>query len=81
MLKERYYDKNIFNIMVPIMYKGEKIFRNEGMGYKEINVADKHEDREEVFKVSGQRTVPVIDIDGEIIVGFDRNKIELAKIK
>ncbi len=51
----------------------------KGWEYKEINVADKHEDREEVFKVSGQRTVPVIDIDGEIIVGFDKNKIELAK--
>ena len=43
-----------------------------------INVADKHEDREEVMRVSGQRTVPVIDIDGEIIVGFDKKKIEEA---
>ena len=59
--------------------KAKKFFDMKGWEYKEINVADKHEDREEVFKVSGQRTVPVIDIDGEIIVGFDKNKIELAK--
>ena len=63
----------------PSCVKAKKFFDMKGWEYKEINVADKHEDREEVFKVSGQRTVPVIDIDGEIIVGFDRNKIELAK--
>ena len=33
------------------------------------------------MKVSGQRTVPVIDIDGEIIVGFDKNAIESAMNK
>ncbi len=63
----------------PSCIKAKKFFDMKGWEYKEINVADKHEDREEVFKVSGQRTVPVIDIDGEIIVGFDKNKIELAK--
>ena len=65
----------------PSCIKAKRFFEMKGWDYKEINVADKHEDREEVFKVSGQRTVPVIDIDGEIIVGFDRNKIERAKIK
>ena len=65
----------------PSCIKAKRFFEMKGWDYKEINVDDKHEDREEVFKVSGQRTVPVIDIDGEIIVGFDRNKIELAKIK
>ncbi len=63
----------------PSCIKAKRFFDMKGWDYKEINVADKHEDREEVFKVSGQRTVPVIDIDGEIIVGFDKNKIELAK--
>lgn len=63
----------------PSCIKAKRFFDMKGWDYKEINVADKHEDREEVFKVSGQRTVPVIDIDGEIIVGFDKNKIELVK--
>lgn len=63
----------------PSCIKAKRFFEMKGWDYKEINVADKHEDREEVFKVSGQRTVPVIDVNGEIIVGFDKNKIELAK--
>ena len=53
----------------------------KGWEYTEINVADAHEDREEVMKVSGQRTVPVIDIDGAIIVGFDKSAIENAMNK
>ncbi|GAA0087149.1 MULTISPECIES: glutaredoxin family protein [Clostridium] len=65
----------------PSCIKAKRFFEMKGWEYSEINVADKHEDREEVFKVSGQRTVPVINIDGEIIVGFDKNKIELAKKK
>ena len=31
---------------------------------------------EEMIDKSGQMGVPVIDIDGEIIVGFDKTKIE-----
>ena len=65
----------------PSCIKAKRFFDMKGWEYKEINVADKHEDREEVFKISGQRTVPVIDIDGKIIVGFDKNAIEIAKRK
>lgn len=60
----------------PSCIKVKKYFDLKEMKYEEIDVADKHEDREEVFKVSGQRTVPVIDIDGKIIVGFDKKLIE-----
>ena len=50
----------------------------KGIEYSEINVADKQEDREEVIKVSGQKTVPVIEIDGTVIVGFNRSLIDKA---
>lgn len=62
----------------PGCIKAKKFFDLKGWDYEEVNVADKHEDREEVFKVSGQRTVPVIDIKGSIIVGFDKKAIEDA---
>lgn len=65
----------------PACIKAKKFFDMKGWEYTEINVADAHEDREEVMKVSGQRTVPVIDIDGEIIVGFDKIAIETAMNK
>ena len=50
----------------------------KGVEYSEINVADKQEEREEVIKVSGQKTVPVIEIDGDVIVGFNRALIDKA---
>ena len=33
---------------------------------------------DEMVKVSGQMGVPVIDIEGEIIVGFDKERIKQA---
>lgn len=62
----------------PACVKAKKYLGLKGLAFSEINVADTHEDREEVFKVSGQRTVPVLDINGEIIVGFDKSAIDKA---
>lgn len=62
----------------PACVKAKKFFEKNGWNYEEINVADAHEDRNEVQRVSGQRTVPVIDIDGTIIVGFEKKEIEAA---
>ena len=56
----------------------KKYLKFKGINYTEINVADKQEEREEVIKVSGQKTVPVIDIDGTVIVGFNRALIDKA---
>lgn len=62
----------------PACVKSKKYFDMKGVKYKEINVADSHEDRNEVMEISGQRTVPVICIDKEIIVGFDKALIDRA---
>lgn len=62
----------------PSCVKAKKYLNIKGIEFEEINVADKHEDRNEVQKVSGQRTVPVLDINGEIIVGFDKRAIDAA---
>ena len=38
--------------------------------------------QEEMIKKSGQMGVPVVDIDGQIVVGFDKEKIcKILKIK
>lgn len=60
----------------PGCIKLKKYLDMKGIAFQEINVADKHEDREEVFKVSGQRTVPVLEHNGEVIIGFDKEKID-----
>lgn len=60
----------------PGCIKLKKYLDMKGIEFQEINVADKHEDREEVFRVSGQRTVPVLEHNGEVIIGFDKAKID-----
>lgn len=50
--------------------EGEKIAFEE----KDVSVDAKA--REAMIEKSGQMGVPVIDIDGQIIVGFDQEKIK-----
>lgn len=44
------------------------------MPYQELNVAvDKAARDEMVTKTGGRLAVPVIDVDGEVVVGYDEN--------
>jgi len=56
----------------------KKYLDTKGQNYEEVNVADEKEARDEVYEISGQRSVPVTDINGTIIVGFDREAIDNA---
>lgn len=44
--------------------------------FEHIDVSADREKAEEMVRKSGQQGVPVLDIDGEIIVGFDQAKID-----
>ena len=43
--------------------------------YQHIDVSEDEKAKDEIIQKSGQMGLPIIDIDGEIIVGFDREKI------
>lgn len=50
--------------------------------FEDIDVSQDKAALDEMVKKSGQMGVPVVEIDGQIIVGFDKEKIsELLKIK
>lgn len=49
-----------------------------GVAFTEKNVEENPEYGQESVQKSGQMGIPVLDIDGEIIVGFDRPKIDAA---
>jgi len=56
-------------------------FRQNNISYEEKDVSVDDETREEMAAKSGQLGVPVIDIDGKIVVGFDESAIkELLKL-
>lgn len=47
-------------------------FQENGVAYEEKDVSVDHEAAKEAMEKSGQMAVPIIDVDGAIIVGFDK---------
>lgn len=56
-------------------------FDKLGVKYTDKDVEHDGDAMHEAVEKSGQRGIPVIDIDGEIIVGFDRPRIDAALAK
>jgi glutaredoxin len=56
----------------------KEFFKKNNIEYTEYNVAQDEKAREEMFEKSHQMGVPVIDINGEIFVGFNRAELEKA---
>lgn len=60
----------------------KKFLDEKGIKYEAVDVSQSEKDLQEMVDKSGQMGVPVVDIDGQIVVGFNRNKIvELLNIK
>ena len=58
--------------------KAKSFFREKHIPFTEYNVASDQRKAEEMVRKSGQMGVPVIDIHGKIIVGFNQLEIERA---
>ncbi|MBI4119641.1 MAG: glutaredoxin family protein [Parcubacteria group bacterium] len=50
-------------------------FKERDVTYEEKDVAADMQAREEMIKKSGQLGVPVIEVDGKIVVGFNKEKL------
>lgn len=60
----------------------KKFLKEKGIEFEDIDVSKNEKELKEMIDKSGQMGVPVVDIDGKIVVGFDRDKIlELLNIK
>jgi glutaredoxin-like YruB-family protein len=60
----------------PYCKMAKKFLEDHGIVYQHFNVAEDKAAREEMISKSGQMGVPVINIDGEIIVGFDQAQLK-----
>jgi len=54
----------------------KRYLRERGIRFYDVDVSKDKKAAEEMVRKSGQMGVPVIDINGHIIVGFDRAKID-----
>lgn len=65
----------------PWCHRAKDYFKEKGVPFIDYDVAADTEKAQEMINKSGQMGVPVIDIDGQIVVGFEIGKInELLKI-
>jgi glutaredoxin 3 len=53
----------------------KEFFTEKGVQYTNHDVSQDAAKREEMIKMTGQLGVPVIVIGGDIMVGFDRNRL------
>lgn len=53
----------------------KKYLAEKNITYTDYNVIDDQEKAQEMINKSGQMGIPVIDIDGKLIIGFDQEAI------
>jgi len=56
-------------------YTLKSYLQSKGIEYKEINIYEDEQERRKMEEISGQKNVPVTVIDGEVITGWDKKKI------
>ena len=61
---------------IPSCHAAKEFLSHHNVPFTDRNVADDPEALRELTEKTGLRATPVIVVDGEVIVGFDRGKLE-----
>lgn len=59
----------------PYCIKVKQFLKDNNIEFEDFDVSTNQEKAQEMVEKTGQMGVPVLDIDGEIIVGFDKDAI------
>jgi len=60
----------------------KEYFTEKNIKFEEVDVSMDEKELEKMVAISGQMGVPVVDIDGDVVIGFDKEKIDqILKIK
>lgn len=60
----------------PYCHMAKDFFKNKKISFEDIDVGEDEEKAQEMMGISGQMGVPVIVINHNVIIGFDKGKIE-----
>lgn len=60
----------------PYCIRLKAYLEQRGTAFTSIDVSQDKSGLDKMVSLSGQMGVPVIDIDGKIVVGFDKDKID-----
>lgn len=59
----------------PFCYTLKEFLKEKAIEFEEIDVSRDEKTKEYLIKKTGKMEIPAIEIDGEIVVGFDKKKI------
>lgn len=62
----------------PYCVRAKRFLKDNNITFEEFDVSLDQTKAEEMVKKSGQMGVPVLDIEGQIIIGFDQPRIKSA---
>ncbi|NFL74092.1 glutaredoxin family protein [Clostridium sporogenes] len=62
----------------PWCTKAKTYLKTKGIDFQELNIEKDDKARDEMVQKSNQRGVPVLDINGSIIIGFNKPAIDKA---
>jgi glutaredoxin-like YruB-family protein len=62
----------------PWCIRAKQFLKENNIDFQNIDISGNQQAADELVQKSGQMGVPVIDIEGEIIVGFDKDRIKQA---
>lgn len=62
----------------PHCNNAKKFLDEQGVEYTDYDVISDEEKKDEMVEKSGAMSVPVIDVDGQIITGFDKDALKKA---
>ncbi|MBU1863153.1 MAG: glutathione S-transferase N-terminal domain-containing protein [Candidatus Omnitrophica bacterium] len=62
----------------PYCIRVKDFLKESNITFSDVNVAADTNAAQEMFHKSGQMSVPVVAVDEEIIIGFDKGKIKKA---
>ena len=54
----------------------KEFLSSQGVPFEDVNVMTNADAREELVRLTGRMAVPVIVVDGQIVVGFDRARLQ-----
>jgi glutaredoxin 3 len=56
-------------------YTMKDYLKEKGINYEEINIQENEAARKKMEEISGQKNVPVTVIDGQVLTGWDKVKL------
>ena len=61
--------------MCPYCYTLKEFLKERNIEFEDIDISKDEKVKDEIIKRSGAIGAPIVEVNGEIVVGFDRAKI------